>query len=58
VTQNRELAETDPKAFAAKFGERVTEAIAREVDRIEKELKTRIPELHFLDFEGDATATA
>jgi zinc transporter 9 len=58
VTQNRELAETDPKAFAAKFGERVTEAIAREVDRVEKELKTRIPELHFLDFEGDATATA
>ncbi|MCA8913878.1 MAG: cation diffusion facilitator family transporter [Planctomycetes bacterium] len=41
------------KSFAAEFGERITTAIAREVDRLEVELQKLIPELKFLDFEGD-----
>jgi zinc transporter 9 len=58
VTANRELADTDAKTFAGQFGERISESIAREVDRIEKELKQQIPALHFLEFEGDAAARA
>lgn len=42
----------DPKV-AGDFGERITTAIAREVDRLEKELQKLIPELKYLDFEGD-----
>ena len=34
--------------------QRITNAIAREVDRLEDELQKMIPELKFLDFEGDA----
>lgn len=46
----------DTKEFAGLFGERLTEAVALEVDRIEKALRERTPELKFIDFEGDATA--
>ncbi|MCA8911434.1 MAG: cation diffusion facilitator family transporter [Planctomycetes bacterium] len=42
------------KKFSTEFGERITNAIAREVDRLEDELQKMIPELKFLDFEGDA----
>jgi len=42
------------KKFACEFGERITNAIAREVDRVEKELMTLIPTLKYLDFESDA----
>lgn len=41
------------RGFATEFGERITTAIAREVDRLEVELQKQIPELKFLDFEGD-----
>jgi zinc transporter 9 len=44
----------DTRKLAGDFGERISDAIAQETDRIEKELKAKIPELHFLDFEGDA----
>ncbi|MCB9895080.1 MAG: cation diffusion facilitator family transporter [Planctomycetes bacterium] len=47
--------EAAAKAFATEFGERITTAIAKEVDRLEIELKKLIPELKFLDFEGDTT---
>ncbi len=42
------------KQFASEFGERITNAIAREVDRVEKELMALIPTLKYLDFESDA----
>ena len=44
------------KEFAGAFGEQLTTAIAREIDRIEVELKKLIPELKFLDFEGDTSS--
>lgn len=44
------------KKFATTFGERMTEAIAEEIDRIELELQKRHPELTFLDFESDASS--
>jgi zinc transporter 9 len=44
------------KDFASAFGERMTEAIAEEIDRIEIELQKKHPELTFLDFEGDASS--
>jgi solute carrier family 30 (zinc transporter), member 9 len=53
VAANQALATSDAKSFAGQFGERVSEAIAAEVDRIEAELKAQIPELHFIEFEGD-----
>lgn len=58
VNERRASLDSDDaaKQFAADFGERISEAIALETDRIEKALKEIIPQLHFLDFEGDATA--
>lgn len=45
--------EDEARMFAAEFGERVSNAIAAETDRIEAELRAKIPQLHFIDFEGD-----
>ncbi|MFT5051437.1 MAG: zinc transporter 9 [Chlamydiales bacterium] len=47
---------TDPeerRAFAREFGEKVTEALGDEIDRIESELRERHPELTILDLESD-----
>jgi zinc transporter 9 len=46
--------EESRKAFATEFAERVTNALAHEIDRIEHELVAKIPELKFIDFESDA----
>jgi len=35
------------------FGEKMTEALGDEIDRIESELKARFPELHHVDLESD-----
>jgi zinc transporter 9 len=40
-------------AFTAEFGERLMELLAREVDRLEGELRSRHPELKHLDLEAD-----
>ncbi|MBZ0137706.1 MAG: cation diffusion facilitator family transporter [Planctomycetes bacterium] len=45
----------DVKDFAGEFGERITEAVALEIDRIEVALREQVPELKFIDLEGDAT---
>lgn len=45
--------EDGARAFAAEFGERLSNAIATETDRIEAALRAKIPQLHFIDFEGD-----
>lgn len=54
VSENKDKLEA--KEFAGQFGERMTESVALEVDRIEKALREKKPELKFIDFEGDATA--
>jgi len=41
------------RAFAREFGEKITEALGDEIDRIEAELRERHPELTFLDLESD-----
>ena len=41
------------RAFTLDFGERMTRAVAAEIDRIEIELKRRHPELEHIDFESD-----
>ena len=41
------------RAFTREFGERMTRAVAAEIDRIEDELKRRHPDLGHLDFESD-----
>ena len=46
----------DAKEFAGQFGERMTESVALEVDRIEKAMREKTPELKFIDFEGDASS--
>lgn len=45
----------DAGDLAGQFGERMTESVALEVDRIEKALREKTPELKFIDFEGDAS---
>ncbi len=56
LTENKPELETEParQAFATAFAERVTNDVAHEIDRIEKELAARIPELKFIDLEADA----
>lgn len=58
VSEHKNLLNGDEGAakFASAFGERTTEAIAAEVDRIEDELRRKHPELSFLDFESGASA--
>jgi len=41
------------EAFMRAFGERMTETLGDEIDRIEQELRDRHPELSYLDFESD-----
>lgn len=41
------------RSFARAFGERMTDAVATEIDRLEAELRKRHPELKHLDFESD-----
>ena len=43
----------DLTPFCREFGERMTELVAGEVDRIEKALREKHPELVHLDLEGD-----
>ena len=52
---NEQQSKLEAKDFAGQFGERMTEAIAMEVDRIEKALQEKTPQLKFIDLEGDAT---
>jgi solute carrier family 30 (zinc transporter), member 9 len=42
------------RAFATEIAERITNALAHEIDRIEHELVAKIPELKFIDLESDA----
>jgi len=55
VTSRAPLLDTpaERSAFTREFGERFAEAHAAEIDRIEKALRERFPELHYLDFESD-----
>ncbi len=59
VTEHKAGIATDEgsKEFAAAFGERIAEAIANETNRIEAELRALVPQLKYLDLEGDAGAT-
>jgi zinc transporter 9 len=41
------------RAIIHEFGERITDAVGEEIDRIEEELNRLHPELHYLDFESD-----
>jgi zinc transporter 9 len=43
----------DTAELAAGFGERMTEAVGDEVDRVERELRARHPELHWIDIESE-----
>lgn len=45
--------EESRRAVLRDFGERITDAVGDEVDRIEAELNRRHPELTYLDFESD-----
>lgn len=56
LAEQKPALETDDarKSFATAFAERVTNDVAHEIDRIEKELAARIPELKFIDLEADA----
>ncbi len=45
--------ETGRQGFARDFGERLTEALGDEIDRIEAELRERFPQLAFVDLESD-----
>ncbi len=45
--------EADFERFAAEFGERIMQALGREVDRIENELAERLPQLRYIDLEAD-----
>ncbi|MCH2112993.1 MAG: hypothetical protein MK213_09060 [Planctomycetes bacterium] len=40
-------------AFCSEFGEEMTTLLAQEVDQIEERLRTRFPELVFMDLETD-----
>lgn len=51
--KDRLATEEGRRSFALEFGERMTRAVADEVDRIESELKRLHPELKNLDFESD-----
>jgi zinc transporter 9 len=46
--------ENSTRTFAADIAERITNALAHEIDRIEHELVAKIPELKFIDLESDA----
>ncbi|RMH42944.1 MAG: cation diffusion facilitator family transporter [Deltaproteobacteria bacterium] len=46
----------DPDTIAAEFGERVLDTLADEIQRIERELKQRVPQLRHIDFETDEFA--
>jgi zinc transporter 9 len=43
----------ESEAFAAEFGRRIIESLGDEVDRMEKELVEKIPQLQHLEFEVD-----
>lgn len=50
----RDLSTAEQRAtFTRELGERITDALGDEIDRIEHELRTRFPELKYLDFESD-----
>ena len=55
VEEQKDLLDTEEgrREFARNFGERLTRAVAVEIDRIEDELKQRHPELKNLDLESD-----
>lgn len=53
VKEQLERPDFDHEKFAHDFGERMMEALADEVDRLEDELRKRFPRLKHLDFEVD-----
>ena len=53
LPQSTETDSATLENFSAAVGEEAARRIALEVDRIERELKTRFPELKFMDLEAD-----
>jgi zinc transporter 9 len=48
-----ERIEQEPTQIAAELGAKILESLAREIDRIEKELQAKFPKLKHLDLESD-----
>ena len=55
IEEHKEMLDTKEgrEEFAREFGELITEAVAEEIDRIEKELFKRWPNLTWVDLESD-----
>jgi Co/Zn/Cd efflux system component len=53
VRERLPTADSEIEAFSAAVGEEATRRIALEVDRLERELRIRFPELKFMDLEAD-----